>query len=271
MPLSKYPIEIPLGGAVDEGNVPEIVQPPRIREATECASLKGGAYTKRDEEREQFASTLPGADAMERIPGATVLSEDTVLEVYADDSGGSSSRGWPAPLSGSLVNGYSPTEPDGVKQHGDHATLTLPSGVERTMVAWNEDPLGTYGWTGQNEIASGVGTTDTQPPAGDEAPNVNALARWWAYYLVGTARYALFENDRQVGAERPLGPVDPTASPPPGAEALGPACFPRVRAFNATQQYVVCSARSTPQRNDPADLDAELPNSWGAHLASFEG
>ena len=48
MPLSKYPIEIPLGGAVEEGNVPEIVQPPRVLEAEDCVSIKGGAYQKRD-------------------------------------------------------------------------------------------------------------------------------------------------------------------------------------------------------------------------------
>jgi len=269
MPLSKFPIEVPLGGAVDEGNVPEIVQPPRIREAEDCASIKGGAYTKRDAEDSEFASSLDGADAIERIPGATVLSRDTAVELYPDQSDGDSSRGWPAPVTGGATTGYRPTEPDAVKQHGDHATLTLPDGRERTMVAWNEDPTGAYQWTGQSETADGSDTY-TQPPEGDEAPNIRSLARWWAYYLVGNARYALFENDRQIGSERRIPAADLTPAALP-EEARGPACFPRIRAFSRAQRFVACTALSTPQRNDPSEPNDPLEDSWGVHLASYEG
>ncbi len=270
MPLSKFPIEVPLGGAVDEGNVPEIVQPPRIREAEECASIKGGAYTKRDAEDSEFASSLTDADAIERIPGATVLSRDTTVEVYPDESEGDSSRGWPAPITGGQTAGYRPTEPDAVKQHGDHATLTLPSGRERTMVAWNEDPSGAYRWTGQSETADVGNETDTQPPQGDEAPNIRSLARWWAYYLVGDARYALFENDRQIGSERPI-PIAELTPAQLDEEARGPACFPRIRSFNQAQRFVACTALATPQRNNPASPNDPIPGSWGVHLASYEG
>ena len=67
MPLSKYPIEIPLGGAVDEGNVPEIVQPPRIREATNCVSIKGGAYSKSLPSMISYDWDGPAAAAAEAI------------------------------------------------------------------------------------------------------------------------------------------------------------------------------------------------------------
>ena len=48
MALQKFPVVLPLGGAVDEGTVTELVQPPRIQSADDCASVKGGAYQKRD-------------------------------------------------------------------------------------------------------------------------------------------------------------------------------------------------------------------------------
>ena len=48
MALQKFPVVVPLGGAVDEGTVTELVQPPRIQSADDCASVKGGAYQKRD-------------------------------------------------------------------------------------------------------------------------------------------------------------------------------------------------------------------------------
>jgi len=50
MALQKFPVEIPLGGAVNEGDVPVVVQPPRILEAENCHSIKGGAYQKRDDD-----------------------------------------------------------------------------------------------------------------------------------------------------------------------------------------------------------------------------
>jgi hypothetical protein len=49
MALQKFPVVIPLGGSVDEGTVTELVQPPRIQSAEDCASVKGGAYQKRDD------------------------------------------------------------------------------------------------------------------------------------------------------------------------------------------------------------------------------
>jgi len=78
MPLSKYPIEIPLGGAVDEGNVPEIVQPPRIREAEDCVSIKGGGYQKRDS-YDPPESADSGAYAVQTAgEGTYIANPDTV-------------------------------------------------------------------------------------------------------------------------------------------------------------------------------------------------
>ncbi len=79
MPLSKYPIEIPLGGAVDEGNVPEIVQPPLVLEAEDCASIKGGAYQKRDEISRDGSAAPDGSYALQSASsGVYIANADTV-------------------------------------------------------------------------------------------------------------------------------------------------------------------------------------------------
>ncbi|MCP4243039.1 MAG: hypothetical protein GY772_21000 [bacterium] len=78
MPLSKYPIEIPLGGAVDEGNVPEIVQPPRIREAEDCVSLKGGGYQKRDSYEPPESADSDSYAVQTAGEGTYIANPDTV-------------------------------------------------------------------------------------------------------------------------------------------------------------------------------------------------
>jgi len=87
MPLSKYPIEVPLGGAVNEGDVPEIVQPPRILEAEDCVSIKGGAYQKRDEITRLGSVQPEGSYALQSASsGVYIANPDTVQRVEGASS-----------------------------------------------------------------------------------------------------------------------------------------------------------------------------------------
>ena len=260
MPLSKYPIEIPLGGAVDESSVPEVVQPPRIREAKECASIKGGAYRKRDQE--ERSETVPGQTyAICHSDDATVCASETEIRVYPDD-GTESSTSNPSPNTRFNLRKFEPTEPDAAKEHGDSATLIV-NGVPRTLCMWNVDPQGGYevtaGLTGLDTGA--VPPKETQPVIYQPgAPSITAAAgddkrAWWAYRSTNGVGFAVFEEDRQIGDERslptPLRFVPPWELEAGGAQdneypqAQGGPCFPRVRGFTRTRdnaQFFVSAA-----------------------------
>jgi len=98
MALEKFPVEVPLGGAVNEGDVPVVVQPPRIREAKDCASIKGGAYQKKDAQTVGQAVN-PQTLAIEHTRDATTTFQTTTIEVYPDD-GSSNTESYPSPVTG---------------------------------------------------------------------------------------------------------------------------------------------------------------------------
>ena len=224
MPLSKQPIEVSLGGAVDEGNVEELVQPPRIREAKDCVSLKGGAYTKRDQLLTPGDVDVSTEGAIQVDDGLTTVATTTV-RIYPDDPQSDPSESNPAPYTSLEVKAFEPTEADGVKEHGDSATLII-DGVPRTMCMWNVDSTGAY-------TRAGVADNLNPRVAPTISSSANAAGEWWTYLPVGGVRYAMFDGDRQVGPERSL--------PTPAYEtflyfntfeqAVGPPCFPRVRAI----------------------------------------
>jgi len=232
MPLSKYPIEIPLGGAVDEGNVPEIVQPPRIREATDCASIKGGAYTKKDAQEVLQDALVPDDSIdIQRSGDATLLLRPTALRTLRD--GGGASDSYPSPFTGRPLTGFYPTEGDGVKQTGDHATLVDLDGRERTLVAWDRAQGGSY-FADPNV---------SFPPAPAEEPPDPTPVMWgmnpnvtWSYARGAGARYGMFEGDTQQGEERSYEALTfvPAGSGLTVGSIVG---FPRVRADQNAQLF----------------------------------
>jgi len=232
MALEKFPVEVPLGGAVNEGDVPVVVQPPRIREAKDCASIKGGAYQKKDAQTVGQAVN-PQTLAIEHTRDATTTFQTTTIEVYPDD-GSSNTESYPSPVTGRELRGYSPTESDAVKQHGDHATLELATGEQRTFAAWNVDPAGGY-QINQNTTADWVGDPPPTEPAGMW---LNSGSSSSSYYRVGGARYAIFDGDIQKGPERPYEPLTSadvvSFDPPNNLSAGAPVAFPRTRADDTT-------------------------------------
>ena len=256
MPLSKYPIEIPLGGAVDESSVPEVVQPPRIREATECASIKGGAYSKRDEE-EDVRFVPDSTQAIGHSEDVTVAALNTVVQVYPDD-GSTPSSSNPAPYTRFELQKFEPTEADAVKEHGDSATIVV-NGVPRTLCAWNVDPQGAY------EITAGLSDPAPSPVEDPGAPSTTPQGgtekrAWWAFLPTGGVRFAVFDGDRQVGSEREL-PTPPVLETPDWGflpsnydkypQAQGGPCFPRVRSYvknDGTGFFVSVAGLATPQQ-----------------------
>ncbi len=227
MPLQKFPVEVPLGGAVDEGNVPEIVQPPRILEARDCASLTGGAYEKRDGYQAELVAPA-GTIAISHGNAATTTIQETSLAVFPDD-GSAPSPSFPSPVTGRPVHAYFPTEGDAVKQHGDHATMAV-SGVERTLACWNVDPAGGY----QLQVDyTGAATNPATPTSCMWRDNLSAspaLPSSSGYQIEG-AWYAMFDGSTQKGPERPYAPL-PGVAPAPDR----PVGFPRVRADDAATQ-----------------------------------
>ncbi len=263
MALSKFPVEVPLGGAVNEGDVPVVVQPPRIREAKDCASIKGGAYQKKDAQTVGQAVN-PQTLAIEHTRDATTTFQTTTIEVYPDD-GSSNTESYPSPVTGRELRRYSPTESDAVKQHGDHATLQLPTGEQRTLAAWNVDPVGGY------QIAQGV-TEDfsgNPPPTAPASMWANSISYSSSYYRIDGARYAIFDGDVQKGSERsyePLTAAESASFAPASALLEGaPVGFPRVRADSTTGPdlyFWSCAAIAYPARS-PA-----LPDQWGFTLSA---
>jgi len=271
MPLTKYPIEISLGGAVEEGDVEELVQPPRMREAHDCASLKGGAYTKRDEVG--FVGFSPqGTTGVAATDEAVVTVAPTEVNNFPPSGGFQSSDSNPAPFTAKEAEAFEPTEADAVKEHGDSATLVI-DGVPRTLCAWNVDPAGAYTWTGLGD--------DVRPRQAPLLPNSVAAdfdARpsrdvWWTYLPTGGAQYAVFKEGRQVGPERALPTAPPIGQGAPAGyfdaytQSVGPVCFPRVRAFEDGdfRGFVTCAAISTPQEpalKYPYPPDPLVTQSW---------
>jgi len=240
MPLSKYPIEVPLGGAVDEGNVPEAVQPPRIRAATDCVSIKGGAYSKKDDEEDRV-NLSDDTLRIAHTRTATTGFETTAISTYPDD-GSVSTSSYPSPVTGRTARSYFPTESDNVKEHGDHATLRLPSGVHRTMCAWNVDPTGDY------RIFQDTSTTVGAPftPAADFTPSLFVASgdNSSAAYNTGAASYAIFDGDIQKGPESAVEAltVAEAALFPPNQPAGTPMAFPRVRADQDSRRFWITCA-----------------------------
>ncbi len=236
MPLSKFPIEVPLGGAVDEGNVPEIVQPPRIREATDCASIKGGAYTKKDGQQllEGPGAPVPADGlAVERDGEATVVLRSTAVRRLRDDGGVSDS--YPSPVTGRPVRGFYPTEADGLKQSGDHATLTLPDGRLRTLAAWDVCDSGTYEMENFKRPPPATNPESQTPNPNMWGQNRGASITW--QYGSG-ARYALFDGSVQDGPERGYESITAAQIPPASNWSEGAVMgFPRVRAGQTQQVF----------------------------------
>ncbi|MCP4239432.1 MAG: hypothetical protein GY772_02615 [bacterium] len=138
MPLSKYPIEIPLGGAVDEGNVPEIVQPPRILEALNCHSVTGGAYEKKDDD--VAVSAPPGK------PFVVSTTDEAPLVVGDREAHGWSGAQWeqkfpPGTIAGE-VGAFYPTDGGELNLSPDVAISppeAATNGEERLLCAWYAD------------------------------------------------------------------------------------------------------------------------------------
>ena len=138
MPLSKQPLEVSLGGAVEEGNVKELVQPPRIREAKDCASLKGGAYTKRDQILTPGAVDPTTQGASHTDDALVTVASDNTVRVYPDD-GTDPSESNPSPFTLGSLEAFEPSEADAVKSHGDSATHTRGIDLRPTPFRTNLD------------------------------------------------------------------------------------------------------------------------------------
>jgi len=259
MPLSKYPIEVSLGGAVDEGDVEELVQPPRMREARDCSSLKGGAYTKRD--RTQFDGFVdPATTGAAHSNNALVTVSTTTVRVYPDEPSSPTSESNPAPFTGQEATAFEPTEADAVKEHGDSATLVI-DGVPRTLCAWNVDPSGSYTWTGLGDNVDPRQAPLLPPSLASDAAARPYRDTWWTYLATGPARYAVFDGDRQVGRERTFATPEAFTGAffDEDTQSPGPVCFPRVRSFDTPnlRGFITCAAISTPQ--EPKLRYPELP------------
>ncbi len=138
MPLSKYPIEIPLGGAVDEGNVPEIVQPPRILEARNCHSISGGAYQKKDDD---LAVSVPPGN-----PVAIATADESPVVVGSGEAYGWTGGEWeekfpPGTVAGE-VGAFYPSEGADLNLSPDVAVSPPEAATEdeeRVLCAWYAD------------------------------------------------------------------------------------------------------------------------------------
>ncbi len=252
MALDKFPVEVPLGGAVNEGDVPVVVQPPRIREAKDCASIKGGAYRKKDGET-PAVPILTSTVQIEHTRDVTTAFRPTQITTYPDD-GSVESDSYPSPVTGRELTGYYPTEADRVKEFGDHATLELPTGAQRTMAAWNVDPRGDYRMF---QDISGAASYTPALYKGD--PDESSVA-----YEVDGASYALFDDDVQKGPERSFERVTAAEAAllaPVNLVEDAPMGFPRVRADQAAQLFWTSCAI-------PYWLDGDSANNgWGFTMA----
>ncbi len=252
MPLSKYPIEIPLGGAVDEGNVPEIVQPPRIREASNCVSIKGGAYSKKDA-TDATVAVPAGTFEVEHTGQETVCFQPQTVGVLSDGAV-STPEVTPAGSGEREVRAVRVAEADAVKQHGDHASLVLPDGRVRTLCLWNTDALSAP----QTVTArSGAGVTHA---ALFKEGGSSAVNSGFSYYPTGGVRGCLLDDGVRVGIEISTGPVPDRLS------------FPRVRAYEdaGTQKFVTSLNEMTLQlKLTPALGSGPAPDTYGAHLDSW--
>jgi len=281
MPLSKQPLEVSLGGAVEEGNVKELVQPPRIREAKDCASLKGGAYTKRDQILTPGAVD-PTTQGASHTDDALVTVATTTVRVYPDEDQSDPSESNPAPFTGWEATAFEPTEANAAKDHGDSATHII-DGVPRTLCMWNADSQGSY------QVEERIGPTGQGWAGGTGAPSIAydainpGVGGWWSYLQTSGVQYAVFDADRQVGPEREYPPPAVIENPngEPGASrcAEGNPCFPRVRAItetpvdpsDGTYFFVSCAGLSTPQRaiEDPDGDPVWADSPYGARLSTF--
>ena len=158
MALQKFPVEIPLGGAVNEGDVPVVVQPPRILEAENCHSIKGGAYQKRDDD--VAVSSPPGEPPF--AIGTTDESAITFARLEAQAWTGQEWEQKPAcaTIAGEARSFY-PTDGGELNSSPDLA-VTPPqasANEERICAAWyTEDP------TLQNKTAYRIfGGPDRRP------------------------------------------------------------------------------------------------------------
>ena len=141
------------------------------------------------------------------------------------------------------------------------------------MCMWNVDPAGAYTWDGLGDNVN-PRTAPLASSSGAAVPQKTWRDEWWTYLPVGGVRYAVFDDDKQVGAEQTL-PVPSLlglAAIPAFADfrtqAQGPPCFPRVRAFeyedggDTVRGFVSCAALSTPQIVEERS-DGEEPPTGG--------
>ncbi len=140
MALEKFPVEIPLGGAVNEGDVPVVVQPPRILEAHNCHSIKGGAYQKRDDD--VAISAPPGEEPF--AIGTTDESPITFARLQAQSWSGDE---WEEKTACATVAGeaqsFYPTDGGELNLSPDIAATPAQATAdeERVCVAWyTRDP-----------------------------------------------------------------------------------------------------------------------------------
>ena len=255
MPLQKFPVVVPLGGAVDEGTVTELIQPPRIQEAQDCASIKGGAYEKRDGETEPL-EVDGGSIAIEHTGQETVVFQTTGLTVRGDNAEIPPAPPTPTVSGGTgrPLTGFRVTETDAVKQHGDQASLVTDTGQTRTLCLWNVDASGT------TVSAGAVGSLTTAPNSSDiiyrQSPTSPLGNTGYSFYPTGGMSGVMLEDGVPIGPEFPV------------AQEYA---FPRVRANPAggagEPPFVTFSNLMVPQQLDPSDVT--VPRSYGAHLDSF--
>jgi len=255
MPLQKFPVVVPLGGAVDEGTVTELIQPPRIQEAQDCASIKGGAYEKRDADTEPLI--VNGASvAIEHTGQETVVFQETGVTVRGDNAEIPPTPPTPTPSGGTgrPLTGFRVTETDAVKQHGDQASLVTDTGQTRTLCLWNVDASGTTVSAGDNLSLT------TTPEASDviyrQNPTNPANNTGYSFYPTGGMSGVMLEDGVPIGPEFPV------------AQQYA---FPRVRANPGgalgEPPFITFSNLMVPQQLDPTNVT--VPRSYGAHLDSF--
>jgi len=198
MPLSKYPIEIPLGGAVDEGNVPEIVQPPRILEARNCHSITGGAYQKKDDDLAVSVPPVSGeAFAVGTVDETVVAIGDRQALAW---TGAQWDRKFPAPTVRGEMGAFYPSDGGEVNTSPDVAVIAAQPATndeERACVAWVAADPSPSGLSTSSRVLFRVFGGEARRPLGPDAPSTSTVsgAVWVrAVAALGSDVFALVQS-----------------------------------------------------------------------------
>ena len=198
MPLSKYPIEIPLGGAVDEGNVPEIVQPPRILEARNCHSITGGAYQKKDDDLAVSAPPVTGeAFAVGTVDETVVAIGDRQALAW---TGAQWDRKFPAPTVRGEMGAFYPSDGGEVNTSPDVAVIAAQPATndeERVCAAWVAADASPSGSSTTSRVLFRVFGGEERRPLGPDAPSTSTVsgAVWVrAVAALGSDVFALVQS-----------------------------------------------------------------------------